>query len=96
MKVMFSQSYIKVDRRIENNQQLYIKLKAHINLYEDRIETDGQSFILKDVFDVSFKSISLNNGFLYLHTNQGIFAYIVESNPSIFINMFKSIKTKYT
>lgn len=94
MEIKFSQTYVKVIRRIQNNQQLFIQTKDQINLYEDRIETGTQSFLLKDVFDVSFKSLSSKNGFLYLHTNQGVFMYTVESNPSLFITMFKSIKNK--
>ncbi|HHW37017.1 MAG TPA: hypothetical protein GXX18_07250 [Bacillales bacterium] len=92
MKLIYSQPYVRVIRRIDNNQQLYIQTLAYIHLYKDRIETEAQTFSLKNVFDMSFKSFSSNNGFLYLHTHQGVFTYIVESNPSKFIKVFKNIK----
>lgn len=92
MEVKHSQTYVKVIRKVENNRQHYIHTKAVINLYEDRIETETHTFSLKNVFDVSFKSLSSNNGFLYLHTNQGVFTFTVQSNPSLFIKIFKSIK----
>lgn len=92
MELIHSQPYVKVIRKIDNNQQLYIQTLASIDLYEDRIETETQAFSLKNVFDMSFKSFSSNNGFLYLHTHQGVFTYTVESNPSQLIEIFKNMK----
>lgn len=92
MNLIHSQSYVTVSRKIDNNQQLYIRTLAHLHLYDDRIVTENQSFPLSNVFDISFKSFSSNNGFLYLHTNQGVFAYSVESNPGLLIQIFKNIK----
>lgn len=92
MDLIHSQPYVKVIRKIDNNQQLYIQSLAYLNLFEDRIETETQTFSLNHVFDMSFKSFSSNNGFLYLHTNQGVFSYNVESNPSQLIQIFKNMK----
>lgn len=92
MDFIHSQPYVKVIRKIDNNQQLYIQSLAYIYLYEDRIETETQTFLLKNIFDMSFKSFSSNTGFLYFHTNQGVFSYNVESNPSQLIQIFKNMK----
>ncbi len=92
MKLIYSQPYVIVIRKIDNNQQLYIRTLAYIHLYKDRIETESQTFSLKNVYDMSFKSFSSNHGFLYLHTHQGVFTYIVESNPSELIQIFKNTK----
>ncbi len=92
MGFIHSQPYVKVIRKIDNNQQLYIQSLSYIYLYEDRIETETHTFSLKNVFDMSFKSFSSNSGFLYLHTHQGVFSYNVESNPSQLIQIFKNMK----
>jgi hypothetical protein len=92
MDFLHSQPYVKVIRKIENNQQLHIRTLAHIHLFKDRIETESKTFSLTNVFDMSFKSFSSNTGFLYLHTNQGVFTFTVESNPNLLIQLFKNIK----
>lgn len=94
MDLIFSQPYVKVIRKIDKNQQLYIQTIEYIHLFENRIETEIQTFSLNNVFDMSFKSFSSNNGFLYLHTHQGVFTYSVESNPSELITLFKNLKSK--
>ncbi|MRX70771.1 hypothetical protein GJU40_01140 [Bacillus lacus] len=80
-----SQSYIKVIRKMEWNRQLFEEVELRIELYEDKIVTGANSFRLQDVFDVSFKYSDASYGFLYLHTNQGVFPYTVKNVPHDFI-----------
>lgn len=89
MKIIFPQPYIKMIRTIKWNQQYVTETQHFLDLYEDKIITASQQFSLKNVFDISYRSLSLNNGFLYLHTNQGLFSYNVKTNPSLFIDEYK-------
>lgn len=92
MKIICSQVYIRVKREITSNQQHYIKTEEYLHLFEDRIHANNKHYLLKDIFDISFKSFSSNHGFLYLHTNQGVFSFLVQENPQPFIKWFKVLK----
>ncbi|WP_017755274.1 hypothetical protein [Calidifontibacillus oryziterrae] len=93
MKIIHSQPYKTVNRRIEGDQQLFTQMNDQLDLYNDRISTKDKHFLLKDIFDISFKSFSSNEGLLYLHTNQGVYSFSVKENPSSFITSFKSLKS---
>lgn len=87
-------SYFQIKRIIKLNQQKYIKTEHHITLYKNNILTSTNQFNLKNVYDISYKSFSGRTGLLYLHTNQGVFTYEVDSDPSCFINEYKKLKYK--
>jgi hypothetical protein len=63
-----------------------------MELYEDRIVTSSNTFLLKNVLDVSYREMSEEYGCLYLHTNQGVFPYYIESTPTAFIDHFWNIR----
>lgn len=95
MEIICSQAYIRVNREITNNQQHYVQIEEHLYLYGDMIKADNKNFLLQDIFDISYKSFSFNQGFLYLHTTQGVFSFSVQSNPAPFIASFKNLKGNY-
>ncbi|MDF0727388.1 hypothetical protein PY093_11890 [Cytobacillus sp. S13-E01] len=92
MGIIATQKYTIVTRVIESNQQKYIEEEKYLYLYLDRIVSTSHHFLLSDVFDMSYKKISAVVGFLYLHTNQGVFSYTVKTNPKPFIYEYKSVK----
>ena len=63
----------------------------YIHLYTDTISTAKNSFPLEHVHDMSYKPFSNGAGLLYLHTNQGLFMFVVEVDPTNFIDMYKSL-----
>ncbi|WP_102347514.1 hypothetical protein [Bacillus sp. Marseille-P3661] len=92
MEIIFSQPFVKVLRTIENNQQHTIEQHKVMNLFEDKIIADSKLFYLKDVLDISYKAFSQDYGFLYLHTNQGLFSFVVRSEPHHFIKEYNRLK----
>jgi hypothetical protein len=92
MEIISSQPYIKVSREIKYNEQHYIETQHLLYLYEDKIITASKQFPLKDVFDISYRSLSKSYGFLYLHTNQGVLSYTVRTNPRQFIKAYKKLR----
>ncbi|WP_078546475.1 hypothetical protein [Litchfieldia alkalitelluris] len=96
MRLITTQVYIKMNRVIEENQQKNIAHQQVIELYEDRISTNENSFLLSEVLDISYKSSSTNFGTLYLHTNQGLFPYHIETEPGTFLVEFKKLKHNYS
>ncbi|WP_246942528.1 hypothetical protein [Bacillus pinisoli] len=86
--MIYSQPYIKIERQIIRLEQKQIKRTEFMELYEDKIVTASKTFKLRDVYDVSYREMSDEYGFLYLHTNQGVFPYYVESIPDCFMQHY--------
>jgi hypothetical protein len=91
MQIISSQPYIEISREIKWNRQHYIERKHHLHLYENKIITASEQFPIKDVFDISYRSLSESYGFLYLHTNKGVLSYTVRTNPHHFIGEYKKL-----
>lgn len=94
MSKLFLQSYIKTRRIIENEQQHYLEEAHELTLYEDKIISSSEQFLLQDVLDISYRSTSDEIGLLYLHTNRGVFTFNVRTNPTPFIIQFEKLKKK--
>lgn len=92
MSIIYSQQFIITTRSIDLGQQHYTDTEQFIDLYEDKIITPLKKFLLYQVFDVSYKSLSDESGFLYLHTNQGVFPFKVNSSPHRFIEEYHKLK----
>jgi hypothetical protein len=90
--IITSIPYIKIIRTIEKNRQNNIEKTHNLYLCENKIIATSKEFSLKDVLDISYKTISLDYGFLYLHTTQGLFSYNVKTNPNYFIDEYKKLK----
>lgn len=91
MQIISSQPYIEISREIKDNQQHYIETENYLYLYEDKLITASEQFALKNVFDISYRSLSETYGFLYLHTNKGVFSYTIRENPHHFIKEYKKL-----
>lgn len=94
MEVIISQPYVNVVRSVEWNQQRYIEENKHLDLYENKMIAPNHEFNLDDVFDVSYRATTAVYGFLYLHTIEGVFAYLVKSHPNDFIEAYKELTKK--
>ena len=83
---------MKTERRIEDNQQFTVETEEHLYLYNDRIVTPTKSFTIKDVMDVTSKPLSSYYTFLYLHTIEGVWTFVVKSSPEQFISHYHQVK----
>ncbi|TMU85969.1 hypothetical protein FGG79_12330 [Bacillus sp. BHET2] len=83
---------MKTERRIEDNQQFTVETEEYLYLYKDRIVTPTKSFIIKDVMDVTSKPLSAYYTFLYLHTIEGVWTFVVKSSPEQFISHYHNVK----
>lgn len=92
--MLCSHSYYRVDRTVKENSQLFKKKKEFIKMYVDRIITASEQFDIDDVHDISYKNISGEKGFLYLHTSSGMYSYVTESKPNQFMKIYKELKTR--
>lgn len=83
---------MKTERRIEDNQQFTVETEEHLYLYSDRIVTPTKSFTISDVMDVTSKPLSAYYTFLYLHTIEGVWTFVVKSSPEQFISHYHRVK----
>jgi hypothetical protein len=86
--------YTYIERKMKRTQKVTIQHSKDICLYANSIQTENDYFHINNIFDISYKGVSKEIGFLYLHTNQGMFAYIIHTDPSAFIAAYKDIKKK--
>lgn len=91
----YSIIYIEIERKID----FYYQMQQIENQYELQLNMEGiitaqHRFELRHVHDISHKSFSFGGGILYLHTNQGVFSYKIEDNPTPFIHAFKTLKAE--
>jgi len=90
--LLISHPYIKVQRKITDNAQHLIETEEYLTLFYDSVESGTDYFRLHDILDISFKSITNNSGFLYLHTTRGVFPFHTKSNPQEFIQTYHKLK----
>jgi len=85
------QHYYKVKREITNTEQKTVVDERMMYLYKEKIVTKYREFPIAEVFDVSYKPIGGAGGIFYLHTLQGVFSYMISSNPASFIEAYKGL-----
>jgi hypothetical protein len=90
--VLWSHIYIKVNRTIKNNSQIFSENEEFIKIYKDRVTTATEDFDLKDILDISFKYMSGTKGILYLHTTRGLYAFVTNIPPTRLIQIFRELK----
>ncbi|WP_078594838.1 hypothetical protein [Evansella clarkii] len=92
MSCIKTQSYVKVERFVNSIEQTNVEKEKTMELYEDKIVTALDEFKLKTVFDISYRTIKGEEGWLYLHTTKGVFPYIVKTDPYPFIEAFREVQ----
>jgi len=85
-------SYTVVERYIEKFEQKTRTSIHEIILDSYKITSAKYSFQLDRINDISYKPFSGNNGLLYLHTDEGVFTFLISVNPNEFINMYKMLR----
>ncbi|OLS33709.1 hypothetical protein [Bacillus sp. MRMR6] len=92
MRLIASQSYLTVTRVIKWNKQHYITNEHELYLYEEKIVTKMEQFLIEDVYDITYRPFSTEFGFLYLHTNRGVFPFRTKNKPYQFIEEYKGLR----
>lgn len=81
--------YTVVERFIENFSQQKKEHHYALTLTATAIYSNSRQFLRECLMDISYKPLSNGQGFLYLHTNEGVFTFIVSSNPTQFIRTYR-------
>ncbi|WP_246569313.1 hypothetical protein [Allobacillus halotolerans] len=88
--------YVKFRREMDpiKLEQKHIEDVCYVYLYEDKIVTDEQEYEIHQVFDLSYRMLSEEYGFFYLHTSKGVMTLNVKDEPIEFIKKFREVEQK--
>lgn len=85
--------YYVVERITGWYDQTTNRTSHYIHLYPESIATAKNNFHLEHVLDMSYKPFSSGgSGLFYLHTNQGVFMFEIDTDPSYFIETYKQLR----
>ncbi|MFC0015167.1 MULTISPECIES: hypothetical protein [Allobacillus] len=88
--------YVKFRREMDpiNLEQKHIEDVSYVYLYEDKIVTDEKEYEIHKVHDLSYRMLSEEYGFFYLHTTMGVMTLNVKDEPIEFIKKFREVEQK--
>ncbi|QQK75668.1 hypothetical protein HUG15_08875 [Salicibibacter cibarius] len=89
-----SQPITHIEQKIGAIEKHTEQYKTDMNLYRDRIDIDGDSYPIAEIFDISYRYKENEVGFLYLHTSRGVRSYYITENPESFISSFREVEQK--
>ncbi|WP_124221583.1 hypothetical protein [Aquisalibacillus elongatus] len=94
--ILHKHPYFSIRREIDhfNFEQKRIEEEYWVELYEDRVVTAEYEFPIEQVFDVSYKMLSNQFGFFYLHTTKGVFTLHTKESPEEFVRLFRNVERK--
>jgi hypothetical protein len=84
--------YIRTERSIRRLQQLAEDVEYRLILTEDAVISYEREFEMSKVWDMSARPAASQCWFLYLHTDEGVFAFRTEEPPDGFISRYREIK----
>ncbi|WP_175615213.1 hypothetical protein [Piscibacillus halophilus] len=96
LAILHKHPYFSIRREIDhfNFQQKRIEEEYWVELYKDRIVTEEKEFPIEQVFDLSYKMLSNQYGFFYLHTTKGVITLHIKDAPDEFIKKFRTVEKK--
>lgn len=86
------QPYVIIERAVVHQMQTAIVHEHELRLFATKITSVHREFAVQNVYDMSFRTISGEEGFLYFHTNQGVCSFMVRTHPGPFIEAYKHLR----
>lgn len=88
--------YIKFRREIDhfNFEIKKYEETCYVQLHDDKIVTEEDELEIHKVFDVSYRMMSNQYGFFYLHTVKGVITLHIKEEPIKFIETFRKYEQK--
>lgn len=91
-KIVTAISYYHIEQDIVSNRKSRHKTIHQLTLFETEITSQDLHLKLESIYDISYRSFSNDDGLLYLHTNQGVVPFKIETDPDDFIKHFHKMK----
>lgn len=93
-KTISSIQFTVVERFIKNFEQQKIEIEQLLTMTQTSIFSNSHHFHLQNVLDMSYKPFSNGQGILYLHTNEGVFSFLISTNPAQFIQSYQLLTSR--
>lgn len=90
-QIISVQPYYKVERIVTSMNQDSVVHQRKLVLYPSKITSAYREFHISEVYDISYKHMGEDQGVLYLHTKQGVFPFLVATEPDDFICEFRKL-----
>ena len=84
--------YFIFERVVQNQQQATIVHQLELRLYAAKITSRDREFPIDRVHDMTFRQVSGEDGMLYLHTDKGVYSFIVRTDPRRFMEAYRELK----
>lgn len=84
--------YTIVHRSIHNFVQEHEHYHYTLRLTQEAIISNTRCFKLDKILDLSYKPFTNGQGFLYLHADEGVFSFVISSDPTQFIQMWHTLR----
>lgn len=94
MKWVAQLPYYKVQREIKDGEQRTFTCNRYMYLHKDRVVTRHREFSIKDILDMSYRSMGNSEGMFYLYTSKGVYTYLITCDPEDFINAYREMEMK--
>ena len=84
--------YIRTERSVRRLQQHTIDVECELVLTEEAVISSEREFPLSKIWDMSARAAARRCWFLYLHTDEGVFAFRTEEHPDGFIGDYRNMR----
>lgn len=84
-------NYTMVSRTVDKLSKSDAVTQHQLTLTLVAIQSAERQFPFSKILDVSYKPFSNGNGFLYIHTDEGVFSFHTDEQPTSFIEAYKKI-----
>jgi hypothetical protein len=84
--------YFIFERVVKNQHQTIIAHQHELRLFAAKITSRYREFPIGSVHDMSFRQVSGEDGMLYLHTDNGVYSFIVRTDPRRFMEAYRELK----
>ncbi len=95
MNPIAKHSCVRIYQEIGWTEKRIVEEWFDLELYPDKIKYNEKELKLSNVFDLSYRGTENKLGFFYLHTSNGVHSLYVKSEPTQFIESFRTIKNSY-
>ncbi|KAB7672511.1 hypothetical protein [Bacillus sp. B1-b2] len=82
-------SYYVITRTIDYSGQLSTEIEKTLILQDDKISSAEKTFPLDTIYDISYKQSINTYKILYLHTNHGVYSFVIKDDPEEWIELIK-------
>ncbi|WP_413382259.1 hypothetical protein [Alkalihalobacillus sp. 1P02AB] len=95
MEPLAKQRCIQIKQEIGLIEKKIVETSFDLLINKDSIIAKNERFPIKSILDISYRLKEEKAiGYLYLHTTQGVRTFHIRSEPHLFIDVFKKLRSE--